>query len=65
MFSENGVSRQLLCRVKVNGRVVHLGVGLLQHPYNLATGPDYGTVAMGSHHVDGAMAVEGTVEAHA
>lgn len=44
MFSENGVSRQLLCRVKVNCRVVHLGVGLLQHPYNLATGPDYGTV---------------------
>ena len=35
---------------------------LLQQVQHLGTGPEHGAIAMGSHHVDGAVGVEGGVE---
>ena len=49
----------------MDGRIVHLRVSCFQKAYNLASCPDDGAVAMGCHHVNGTVAVEGAVEAHA
>lgn len=48
----------------MEGRVIHLGMGLGEHTDDFTSCPEDGTIAVGSHDVDGTIGIEGWIETH-